>query len=163
MFTVNETHENPKVARQKMLKRAKRDSKGIRADHAATHYNAILNAGAIDVVLRSMKLHCNSQEIQSKGMRLLGFFASKSDDVRREIVMKGGLDLVMIQTAKLNPVTESIARWCCNLLECVSWKTDFFFFFSLTTDNDEKKYFLFLHFLLHIEINGWTSSKISTK
>ena len=128
MFTVNETHENPKVARQKMLKRAKRDSKGIRADHAATHYNAILNAGAIDVVLRSMKLHCNSQEIQSKGMRLLGFFASKSDDVRREIVMKGGLDLVMIQTAKLNPVTESIARWCCNLLECVSWKPDFFFF-----------------------------------
>ena len=145
MFTVNETHENPKVARQKMLKRAKRDSKGIRADHAATHYNAILNAGAIDVVLRSMKLHCNSQEIQSKGMRLLGFWASKSDDVRREIVMKGGLDLVMIQTAKLNPVTESIARWCCNLLECVSWKTDnFFFFFPLTTDNDEKKYFLLL-------------------
>ena len=133
MFTVNETHENPKVARQKMLKRAKRDSKGIRADHAATHYNAILNAGAIDVVLRSMKLHCNSQEIQSKGMRLLGFWASKSDDVRREIVMKGGLDLVMIQTAKLNPVTESIARWCCNLLECVSWKTDNFFFFF--TDN----------------------------
>ena len=128
MFTVNETHENPKVARQKMLKRAKRDSKGIRADHAATHYNAILNAGAIDVVLRSMKLHCNSQEIQSKGMRLLGFWASKSDDVRREIVMKGGLDLVMIQTAKLNPVTESIARWCCNLLECVSWKNGDFFF-----------------------------------
>ena len=117
MFTVSGggSGGNPRAERSRMLQRAKRDSKGVRINHAKAHSKAIFDANAIEIVCASMKLHKNSAPIQIAGMRLFGFWAATSDDVRRRIVLAGGLDICLLNTKKIDT---TLALWSVNLLQC---------------------------------------------
>ena len=81
--------------KNKLKQRAKLSSKGIKPDRAVQHASNIMNHGAIEIVCNAMKLHSHSHSIQSKGMRLLGWWVLQNkDEVRRRIIVAGGLDCI---------------------------------------------------------------------
>jgi hypothetical protein len=81
-------------------RRGKVANAGVKPARHDEHASAVVNAGAIELVVSILHLHCHHAEIQERGLRLLGWWGQQNDALRRRCVNAGGLGLARRLTEK---------------------------------------------------------------